>query len=66
MNEELKQALDDLVNKYYIGNFVYDVRSRISNDDDDWFDKNPNTSSWEHPDVLRFSKCISIIEKAIK
>ena len=66
MDKELKQALDDLINKYHIGDYIYDVRSRVGDDDNNWFIKNPNASSWDHPDVLKFTECISIIKKALE
>jgi len=70
MNDELRQALEDLVNKFSIGDFVYNIRSRYSEgeepEDIKWFKDNPDKSSWDHPAVVRYSECVEIIERFAK
>jgi hypothetical protein len=61
MNEELRKAIDDLLNKFHLGDFVYDIRSRASESGERYEGR-----SWDHPDVKRFSEVVTILEKAIK
>lgn len=65
MDEKLKQAIDDLVNKFHIGDMVYDIRERVVGDGSDFW-KDPNANSWNHPDVIRYSECVEILKKVIK
>lgn len=66
LDPELKGALRDLIRKYHLGDYVYDIRERVREDEDEWFKNNPGSSSWDHPDIERFSDCVEIIEEVIK
>lgn len=60
MDDELKQAIKELVTKFALGDMVYTVRERTIEDEEYEGD------SWEHPDVLRFSEIVTILENAVE
>jgi hypothetical protein len=60
----LAQAIDDLVNKFHLGDFVYEIRERVSGSE--WFKDHPTANAWDHPDVVRFGKCIEILKRSIE
>lgn len=56
VTEKQQKAIYDLVYKYSIGDYVYDVRGSLPIDKHDG-------SSWEHPDVVRFGECCVILKE---
>jgi len=65
VDEELKVALSDLINDYGIEDYVYNIREQVL-DDTEWFDANPDKSSWDHPKVERYGELIETIKGAIE
>ena len=59
MSEELRKALHDLLYKYGLGDFVYEVRERC------WDRGEHHGDSWSHPYTIRFKKIVEIIAKEI-
>ena len=67
MDEELRAALNDLVNEFGIEDSVYNIRESVADGDDGgWFAANPDKSSWDHPKVQRFGECVEIIKRALE
>ena len=60
MNEELRKAIDDLLNKFHLEDYVYNIREQASGSEDGF-----EGNSWDHPDVLRFSEIVTTLKKAI-
>ena len=64
---ELRRAINDLVNKFGIGDKVYSIRERSWEDPDketkQWRIDNPDGNSWDSPMVRRFNECVQILEK---
>ncbi len=55
-----EEAIDALVNEFHIGDYVYNVRERVT-EDREWFMANPQASSWDHPKVKRFSDAVTAL-----
>lgn len=60
MDNELKQALHELLTVYHIGDYVYDVRERAC-ETGEKFEGN----SWDHPKVVRFAEIIGILKSYV-
>ena len=65
LNEALKVLLDE-----HVADFIYTIRSRCSEDatedDQRWWDENPNGNSWDHPRVKRWSEACQKIGHHLK
>lgn len=56
----IDEAIDYFLDEFSIADSVYTERDRI--DDQAWFDKNPDKSSWDHPSVLKFNAAVEALE----
>lgn len=68
--QALKDALDVVLNKEYLEDFVYEVRNRAWEDPqpewDEWVKDpaNKNASKWDHPRIKRFTDAVKVLEDA--
>ncbi len=53
---ELQEAVDTLL-RFHIGDMVYDIRERA-----DHSELKEGQSSWEHPDVIAWSKAVETLK----
>ena len=60
----LREAIKALVEEYNLDDRIYDVRERILGFDD-WCEANPETSTWEHPKVIRFGEVCMVLKRAV-
>ncbi len=72
-----KQVVVDLVNKFSIGDFIYNIRERAvstmdERDDEDnltkdaqWWKNNPMASSWDHPLTVRYGECVTKLKESL-
>lgn len=56
----VKAAIRDLLGKFHLGDYVYNVRERA-----DKKNLKDNESSWDHPDVKRFSEICNILKEYV-
>lgn len=54
---DLQEAVDTLL-RFHIGDMVYYIRERV-----DFSELEDGQSSWEHPDVVAWSKACSTLER---
>ena len=53
----LQEAVDTLL-RFHIGDMVYDIRERV-----DHSELEDGQSSWDHPDVIAWSKAVTTLER---
>ncbi len=68
---KLKEAVRILVEEEFLEDWIYDIRDRAREEErnEQWgnfFEDNPEASSWDHPRVERFSEVCETLKEYLK